>query len=98
LPVAEVVFAVIRRLRARAPLFIGDRGHLYDQLAARGWPVAVVSVVCAALQAVLMALGLIAVNVATTGALAIVTATALALLGCAAAGGFLSSPSPRSTT
>jgi UDP-N-acetylmuramyl pentapeptide phosphotransferase/UDP-N-acetylglucosamine-1-phosphate transferase len=97
LPVAEVVFAVIRRVRARAPLFIGDRGHLYDQLAARGWPTVAVSGVCAALQAVLVALGLVAVDVATAGAVAIVTVSALALLAGAAAGGFLSPASPRGT-
>lgn len=38
LPAAEVAFAVVRRLRGRASLLAGDRGHPYDRLVARGWP------------------------------------------------------------
>jgi UDP-GlcNAc:undecaprenyl-phosphate/decaprenyl-phosphate GlcNAc-1-phosphate transferase len=38
IPVAEVAFAVIRRLRARRSLMAGDRGHPYDRLVTRGWP------------------------------------------------------------
>ena len=37
IPVAEVAFAVIRRLRGRQSLVAGDRGHPYDRLVARGW-------------------------------------------------------------
>jgi UDP-N-acetylmuramyl pentapeptide phosphotransferase/UDP-N-acetylglucosamine-1-phosphate transferase len=39
-PAAEVLFAVLRRLRSRRSLVLGDRGHPYDRLVARGWPVA----------------------------------------------------------
>jgi UDP-GlcNAc:undecaprenyl-phosphate GlcNAc-1-phosphate transferase len=38
-PAAEVLFAVVRRLRSRRSLVLGDRGHPYDRLVARGWPV-----------------------------------------------------------
>jgi UDP-GlcNAc:undecaprenyl-phosphate GlcNAc-1-phosphate transferase len=38
-PAAEVLFAVVRRLRSRSSLVLGDRGHPYDRLVARGWPV-----------------------------------------------------------
>jgi UDP-GlcNAc:undecaprenyl-phosphate GlcNAc-1-phosphate transferase len=95
-PVAEVAFAVVRRARARAPLFTGDRSHLYDQLAQRGWPTAATSVACAGLQGVLVALGLLATRAGSSASLAIVVATALAVLAGAAAGGFLSSAAPRS--
>ena len=37
-PAAEVLFAVIRRLRSRRSPVLGDRGHPYDRLVARGWP------------------------------------------------------------
>ena len=36
-PVAEVAFAMIRRIRGRRSLVDGDRRHPYDLLAARGW-------------------------------------------------------------
>ena len=95
-PVAEVLFAVVRRTRAHAPLFTGDRGHLYDQLAQRGWPATLTSLFCAGLQAVLVALGLLAVHAERFASFVIVITTTLALVGGAAAGGFLSSTSPRS--
>lgn len=36
-PVAEVAFSVVRRLRGHRSLLAGDRGHPYDRLVARGW-------------------------------------------------------------
>ena len=36
LPVADTAIAIVRRLRARRPLFAGDRSHVYDQLVDRG--------------------------------------------------------------
>jgi UDP-GlcNAc:undecaprenyl-phosphate GlcNAc-1-phosphate transferase len=96
LPVAEVAFAVVRRARTRTPLFTGDRGHLYDQMAQRGLPTGATSLVCAGLQAALVALGMLATRTEPTASVVIVIATALALVVGAAAGGFLSSTSPRS--
>jgi len=87
---------VVRRARARAPLFAGDRGHLYDQMAQRGLSTGATSLVCAGVQAALVALGLLATRTEPAASGAIVIATALALLAGAAAGGFLSSTSPRS--
>ena len=37
IPVAEVAFALIRRIRGRRSLVDGDRRHPYDLLVARGW-------------------------------------------------------------
>ncbi|HEY5025148.1 MAG TPA: hypothetical protein VII76_09240, partial [Acidimicrobiales bacterium] len=37
-PVAEVTFAVVRRLRARQSITSGDRRHPYDLVVAQGWP------------------------------------------------------------
>jgi UDP-GlcNAc:undecaprenyl-phosphate GlcNAc-1-phosphate transferase len=97
-PVAEVECAVLRRARARAPLFSGDRSHLYDQLVQRGWSAAGTSLVCAATQAVLVALGVLAGRTTAPVALAVVAATALVFLTGAAVGGFLSPASPRSAS
>jgi UDP-GlcNAc:undecaprenyl-phosphate GlcNAc-1-phosphate transferase len=37
-PLADTVWAVFRRLRARQPIWRGDRGHLHHRLLARGFP------------------------------------------------------------
>jgi UDP-GlcNAc:undecaprenyl-phosphate GlcNAc-1-phosphate transferase len=56
-PLADISVAIVRRLRARRPLFYGDRGHLYDQLVDRGWsPVATVGA-CTLAQALLVGVG-----------------------------------------
>jgi UDP-GlcNAc:undecaprenyl-phosphate GlcNAc-1-phosphate transferase len=57
-PAAEVAFSVIRRLRSRRSLVLGDRGHPYDRLVARGWPVLGASVAYVGAELVLVALAL----------------------------------------
>lgn len=37
IPVFDMMFAVLRRLKARKSIFMGDRGHIYDLLLARGY-------------------------------------------------------------
>ena len=95
-PVAEVAFAVVRRARAHAPLFTGDRSHIYDQMVQRGLSTGATTLMCAALQAAFVAVGVLATRTEPLASLVIVSVTALAFLGAAAAGGFLSSTSPRS--
>jgi UDP-N-acetylmuramyl pentapeptide phosphotransferase/UDP-N-acetylglucosamine-1-phosphate transferase len=57
LPLLDLAFAVLRRLRARVSPFRGDRRHFYDLLLARGWsPRSVVLASCAA-TAVLALIG-----------------------------------------
>ncbi len=53
LPASEVAFAVVRRLRGRQSLLAGDRGHAYDRLVDRGWPVLSVSLEYAGVEALL---------------------------------------------
>lgn len=60
LPVAEVVFAVVRRLRGRRSLVAGDRGHPYDRLVERGWPRPAASLAYVAVGALLTAAALAA--------------------------------------
>jgi UDP-GlcNAc:undecaprenyl-phosphate/decaprenyl-phosphate GlcNAc-1-phosphate transferase len=52
-PAAEVLFAVVRRVREHRSVTSGDRRHPYDLLVARGWPVGLVALSYASLQAVL---------------------------------------------
>ena len=58
-PVADMTIAIVRRARARRPLFVGDRGHVYDQLVDRGWSAPNVTLACIAAQAVLAAAGIV---------------------------------------
>ncbi|HEV2068493.1 MAG TPA: MraY family glycosyltransferase [Acidimicrobiales bacterium] len=88
-PVAEVVFAVIRRLAARQPLFCGDRDHVYDQLVRRGWGTGAATLALVALQAVLVVAGYGAGRLALAGSVAAVGGVALALVVAAGATGFL---------
>ena len=91
LPVAEVAFAVVRRLAGRQSMLAGDRGHPYDRLVARGWPRSRASGAYIAVEAVAAAGTVIAVRVGTLlVALAVDAIIALALVGAAAATGALS--------
>jgi UDP-GlcNAc:undecaprenyl-phosphate/decaprenyl-phosphate GlcNAc-1-phosphate transferase len=55
IPVAEVLFAVIRRARAHSPITSGDRRHPYDLLVARGRSRGVTALAYAGAQLVLAA-------------------------------------------
>ena len=57
-PVADMSVAIVRRARARRPLFTGDRGHVYDQLVDRGRDPAHVTILCIAAQVLLTVIGL----------------------------------------
>jgi UDP-GlcNAc:undecaprenyl-phosphate GlcNAc-1-phosphate transferase len=61
-PVADMTIAIVRRARAGRPLFVGDRGHVYDQLVDRRWAAPAVALLCIAVQA-----GFTAAGVAITG-------------------------------
>lgn len=57
-PVADTAVAILRRWRARRPLFAGDRGHVYDQLVDRGWSAPRAVAACVIAQAAFVVLGL----------------------------------------
>lgn len=67
----DLVLAILRRVAGRAPLFAGDRGHVYDQLLARGFTIPRCLAVCYAVDAALVAAGVVAARLATAGALAV---------------------------
>ena len=87
-PSAEVAFAVIRRVRSRQSLVTGDRGHPYDRLVQRGWPVASASGAYIVTTALVAAGVLVAVHLASmTAAVAVdAAATLLLVIGAAATG------------
>ena len=75
----DFVLTLVRRGRARHPLFTGDRSHLYDQLSDRGWSNWRTLVVVLALHSVLVGLGLALSRLSGSGALiALVSLAALA--------------------
>ncbi len=89
-PSAEVAFAVIRRVRSRQSLVTGDRGHPYDRLVQRGWPVVAASGVYIVTSALVATGVLVAVHlISMTAAVAVDAATTLLLVAGAAATGAL---------
>ncbi len=59
LPVFDGVYTVLRRSIQRRPLFIGDRGHFYDQLNHRGFSIRQTVLICYLIQSILVVGGLI---------------------------------------
>lgn len=57
LPLLDLVFAVVRRLRAGTSPFQGDRRHLYDLLLRRGWSPRQVAGLCYAMTAAFVLVG-----------------------------------------
>ncbi len=89
LPLADTAIAIVRRLLARRPLFLGDRSHIYDQLVDQGWRVETSTAVCVLLQGALAALGVLAAGLEVDWALGITGATLAGVVVLAATGGFL---------
>jgi UDP-GlcNAc:undecaprenyl-phosphate GlcNAc-1-phosphate transferase len=69
LPVLDTAVAILRRRRARRPLFQGDRSHIYDQLVDRGRTRVQSVVAMIVLQIILTATGLFTANLAASVAL-----------------------------
>jgi UDP-N-acetylmuramyl pentapeptide phosphotransferase/UDP-N-acetylglucosamine-1-phosphate transferase len=78
-PVADTAVAIVRRARARRPLLAGDRGHIYDQLVDRGWPVRRVTVTCIVAQVLFSATGAAITHLPATAATAVAASTVLAI-------------------
>ena len=79
-PVAEVAFAIVRRARSHRSVVAGDRGHPYDRLVARGWPVTAASLAYVAAEAVLAVGAVIAVHQHSLSAAVLVDVIGGALL------------------
>jgi UDP-GlcNAc:undecaprenyl-phosphate GlcNAc-1-phosphate transferase len=94
LPVADTAIAILRRLRARRPLLLGDRSHVYDQLVDRGLSVGRSTLVGVGVQVVLTAIGLAATQAPPVLALATTLVTAAGVAAIAARAGFLRVANP----
>ncbi len=89
LPLTDTAIAVLRRARARLPLFAGDRSHVYDQLVDRGWRVETSTALCVVVQGGLAALGVLAAGFGVVGALIVAGLTVVAVAYLAVSAGFL---------
>jgi UDP-GlcNAc:undecaprenyl-phosphate/decaprenyl-phosphate GlcNAc-1-phosphate transferase len=65
----DLVLALLRRAAGRVPLHVGDRGHVYDQLLARGRSMWATLAWCWGAHAVLVGSGVAAARLSTAGAL-----------------------------
>ena len=92
IPMAEVAFAVIRRLRGRQSLVAGDRGHPYDRLVARGWRRIHASAAYVGAELLLTVAAIFAVHRSSFHAAVVVDVLAALLLVTAAAGAGALSP------
>ncbi|MHC4424506.1 MAG: glycosyltransferase family 4 protein [Planctomycetota bacterium] len=58
LPILDTAVALVRRLLNRRPLFVSDRGHIYDQMVDRGIPLKRTVAICYGLAAMYALIGL----------------------------------------
>jgi UDP-GlcNAc:undecaprenyl-phosphate GlcNAc-1-phosphate transferase len=93
LPLIDTAIAILRRARARLPLFAGDRSHVYDQLVDRGWRVETSTALCVVVQGGLAALGVLAAGFGVVGALVVAGLTLVAVTYLAISNGFLGASS-----
>jgi UDP-GlcNAc:undecaprenyl-phosphate GlcNAc-1-phosphate transferase len=87
-PVLDTAVASVRRLRARQPLFVGDRAHVYDQLVDRGRSPGVSVLLLVALQVALVLLALGVAHLDAVWAVTVAVASAVVLAGLVGVGGF----------
>lgn len=71
LPILDTAVAVARRLINKRPLFVSDRGHIYDQMIDRGIPLKTTVVICYILAALYALTGIIMSQIRTRYALVV---------------------------
>lgn len=71
LPILDTATAIARRLINKRPLFVSDRGHIYDQLIDRGIPLKKTVAICYALAGLYAVTGLIMSQIRTRYALVV---------------------------
>jgi len=59
LPILDTAVALARRLLNKRPLFVSDRGHIYDQMIDRGTPLKKTVAICYVLASVYAIIGLV---------------------------------------
>ncbi len=71
LPILDTAVAVVRRLLNRRPLFVSDRGHIYDQMIDRGIPLRRTVAICYILAGFYALLGVAMSQIRTRYAVAV---------------------------
>ena len=69
LPILDTAVALVRRFINKRPLFVSDRGHIYDQMIDRGIPLKRTVTICYALAALYALIGLAMSQIKTRYAL-----------------------------
>ena len=69
LPILDTAVAIVRRFINKRPLFISDRGHIYDQMIDRGIPLKKTVAICYVLAAIYALIGLAMSQIRTRYAL-----------------------------
>lgn len=65
LPILDTAVALVRRLLNHRPLFVSDRGHIYDQMIDRGIPLKKTVTICYVLAGVYAVIGLVMSQIRT---------------------------------
>jgi UDP-GlcNAc:undecaprenyl-phosphate GlcNAc-1-phosphate transferase len=65
LPILDTAVALVRRLLNHRPLFVSDRGHIYDQMIDRGIPLKKTVAICYALAGIYAVIGLVMSQIRT---------------------------------
>ena len=65
LPILDTAVALVRRLLNHRPLFVSDRGHIYDQMIDRGIPLKKTVAICYVLAGVYAVIGLVMSQIRT---------------------------------
>lgn len=71
LPILDTAVALIRRFLNKRPLFVSDRGHIYDQMIDRGISLKRTVAICYALAGMYAVIGLVMSQIRTRYALAV---------------------------
>ena len=65
LPILDTAVALVRRLLNHRPLFVSDRGHIYDQMIDRGIPLKRTVAICYVLASIYAVIGLVMSQIRT---------------------------------
>lgn len=65
LPILDTAVALVRRLLNHRPLFVSDRGHIYDQMIDRGIPLKKTVAICYVLAGIYALIGLVMSQIRT---------------------------------
>lgn len=94
-PILDTLIAILRRLKKGAPMFSGDRSHIYDQLCDRGIPPQGVVLIMVIAQSVLAFLGVIVSNLNGAASVSVMLLSAGILIAITVKAGFLTTDGGR---